>query len=224
MEPTTTGASVGYVNDKQSKMLIVHPVKRAVDIFIALAALVFLAPVLLVTYAAVKLTSKGPGIFVQERCGLAGEMFNCYKFRSMEIDAAARLAKILAEDPEAAREWRSTHKLRNDPRVTPIGYFLRKSSIDELPQLINILRGDMSIVGPRPIVLDERMRYGRHIASYNRVRPGVVGLWQISGRSNVSYNDRVSLDVEYVDTWSLKNDLMIFLKAIPAVLFARGAY
>jgi undecaprenyl-phosphate galactose phosphotransferase len=145
------------------------------------------------------------------------------KFRTMHVDADALLADILARDPAAASEWEASQKLKDDPRITPIGQVLRRTSLDELPQLINVLRGEMSLVGPRPIVAAEVRFYGRHIADYYQARPGITGLWQVSGRSDTSYPRRVELDVWYVRNWVLWHDIAILLKTVPAVLFRRGA-
>jgi len=134
------------------------------------------------------------------------------------------LREYLAGNPSAREEWSETHKLKNDPRITPLGRFLRKSSVDELPQLYNVIRGDMSLVGPRPIVRDEIVRYGAHIEEYLRVRPGLTGLWQVSGRSDISYQHRVVLDVRYVREWSLWRDFVIIFKTIPALLRSSGSY
>lgn len=193
-------------------------VKRAMDIPIALLALIVLSPLMLLTALLIKATVGGPVIFGHRRVGLNGDPFYCLKFRTMVRDGDEILARHLADDPEAAREWRETRKLKNDPRVTPLGKVLRSSSIDELPQLINILRGEMSCVGPRPIVADELERYGSHAAEYYKARPGLTGLWQVSGRSELSYPERVALDCAYVRQWSLRNDCMILLKTIPAVI------
>jgi Undecaprenyl-phosphate galactose phosphotransferase WbaP len=198
--------------------------KRALDLAITLPVVVFLAPVFLLILLAVKLTSEGPAFFAQRRVGLNGRTFVCYKFRTMRIDAAERLDRLLASDPDAAREWAQFQKLRNDPRVTVLGRFLRKSSLDELPQLINVMRGDMSIVGPRPITSAEIHRYGSGYVYYTAVRPGIVGLWQVSGRNSLTYEQRVAYDVEYVRNWSILTDLRILVRAIPVVLFASGAY
>ncbi len=198
--------------------------KRAMDVAIALPALIFLLPVLGLIALAIKLDDGGPVLFAHRRRGKDGRTFRCLKFRTMVKNAEARLAEILAADPVKAQEWARDQKLREDPRVTRLGRFLRKSSLDELPQLWNILRGEMSIVGPRPIVSDEVARYGEDIVFYDRVRPGVLGLWQISGRNDTTYEARVALDVEYAQTRSLPGDLAILVRSVPAVLLSRGAY
>lgn len=192
--------------------------KRVADIIIALTALILLAPLMAMVAAMIYLTQGGPVIFAHERIGFGGRKFRCFKFRSMVTDAKERLAAYLAANPEAARTWAETQKLRHDPRVTWFGHILRKSSLDELPQLFNVLRGEMSCVGPRPVVADELLRYGEHAREYTKVRPGVTGLWQVSGRSNTTYAHRVKLDRVYVRRWSLAADLVILLRTIPAVL------
>jgi exopolysaccharide production protein ExoY len=169
---------------------------RGLDILIASALLLFLAPIMIVV-ALGYIFDRGPLFFGHRRIGQSGKEFHCLKFRTMVIDAQARLEGLLAADPEARLEWEATRKLKADPRITPIGRMLRRSSLDELPQLINVLRGDMSLVGPRPITLDERAYYGRFFSTYCAVQPGITGLWQISGRNDVSYRKRVALDVAF---------------------------
>ena len=151
-------------------------------------------------------------------------MFPCLKFRSMALDADDHLATLLASNPKTGAEWAAHHKLKNDPRITPIGAFLRKTSLDELPQLLNVLRGEMSLVGPRPIVPAEIVRYGRYIRHYYSARPGITGLWQISGRNNISYRRRVALDVLYIRSRSLPLNLYILGRTVPCVLLAEGIY
>jgi exopolysaccharide production protein ExoY len=192
--------------------------KRLMDITLAVLALVLLAPVMALTALAVRLAMGSPVVFAHRRVGLNGAVFRCYKFRTMVGDAEEVLRRHLAADPAAAEEWRATHKLRDDPRVTPLGRVLRKSSLDELPQFLNVLRGDMSCVGPRPIVVEELARYGADAAAYLSVRPGVTGAWQVGGRSSVGYDARVALDRAYVREWSLWRDVVIILRTIPAVL------
>jgi len=197
---------------------------RAIDIVLALAALIVLAPVMLAVALLVKLTSKGPAIFRHRRIGRNGKDFYCCKFRTMVCDADVRLAKLLREDPAARAEWEQDHKLRNDPRITPIGSFLRKTSLDELPQIFNVLMGSMSWVGPRPIVAGEVIRYGRRFNAYCEVRPGITGLWQVSGRNDTSYRRRVAMDVLYVLSRSLRLYSMIIVRTVPAVLRQQGSY
>jgi exopolysaccharide production protein ExoY len=197
---------------------------RAFDIIVALLAIVFTAPLLIAVAAGVFLTDGGPPVFAHQRIGRNGRSFRCFKFRSMVVDAEARLAALLARDPVAWRDWERDHKLRRDPRITRIGDFLRKSSVDELPQLFNVLRGEMSIVGPRPIVTAEVARYGARFASYCLVRPGITGLWQVSGRNDTTYRRRVALDTLYARHKCLTFDIKIVAMTIPAVLLGRGSY
>jgi undecaprenyl-phosphate galactose phosphotransferase len=199
-------------------------VKRAMDLAITFPVLVFTSPLLMLIYVLLKIFDPGPALFSQLRVGKDGRTFLVYKFRTMRVDAAARLEALLASDPAAASEWASFQKLRKDPRVTILGRFLRKSSLDELPQLLNIMRGEMSVVGPRPVTSSEIYRYGSEYPFYTAVRPGVVGLWQVSGRNRLAYTERVALDVKYVKTWTVWADVKILLRAIPVVLFGLGAY
>jgi exopolysaccharide production protein ExoY len=197
---------------------------RAIDVVLSIAALIFLAPLLLLVALLVYIVDPGPILFGHRRLGKDGRSFRCWKFRSMVVDADARLRALLETDPVARAEWEADHKLRDDPRVTRIGHFLRKSSLDELPQFFNVLVGEMSLVGPRPIVSDEIAKYGRYFASYCRVRPGITGLWQISGRNDVSYRRRVALDVAYVRSKSVALDIGILLLTVPRVVARRGSY
>jgi len=198
--------------------------KRCFDVLFALMALAFAAPVGLVLALLVKLSDGGPICYRHKRIGYSGETFFCLKFRTMAVDADRILRTHLDGNPEAEREWAETRKLKNDPRITPLGRVLRMSSLDELPQLINILRGEMSIVGPRPVVSDEIGHYGIDALAYLRARPGLTGAWQVSGRSDVSYSYRVALDRDYVEQWSMLNDLLIIAKTVPAVFLAKGSY
>jgi Undecaprenyl-phosphate galactose phosphotransferase WbaP len=197
-------------------------VKTAVDFIVACAMTVVLLPVLLIIAALIKLDG-GPALFSHRRIGHGGHRFNCLKFRTMVTNSDAVLRRHLAENPAAAAEWAETRKLRNDPRITAIGRILRKTSLDELPQLFNVLRLDMSLVGPRPIVGEEICRYGDDIGYYYETRPGITGLWQVSGRSDTSYTRRVELDRWYVKNWTLAQDFAILMQTIPAVLLRRGA-
>lgn len=198
--------------------------KRALDIVGALAMCVVFAPIALCSALLVLQQSGMPIIYRQRRVGLAGRSFEIYKFRSMVKDSDARLAALLAEDPKAAREWAQTHKLKDDPRVTAIGHLLRKTSMDELPQLINVLKGEMSLVGPRPVVEPELEKYGASLPHYLSVKPGLTGLWQISGRSDVSYPERVALDVEYARSHSIFGDIQIVLKTAGVLFRDHGGY
>lgn len=197
--------------------------KRALDVAVASLALLFVAPLLLIIAALVRLQDGQAAIFSHTRYGQNGRTFKCLKIRSMVPDAAERLQELLERDPDAKREWELTQKLTHDPRITPLGQFIRATSIDELPQLINVLKGDMSLVGPRPISLSERSKYGENFADYCSVRPGITGLWQVSGRSNVSYPERVRMDTAYALNRSFWGDIVIMLKTIPAVLKSDGA-
>ena len=186
--------------------------------------LVLLAPFFLIVALMVR-ADGGPAFFAHQRVGRGGKLFGCLKFRSMVVDSQARLESLLASDPAARAEWEATRKLKNDPRITRIGRFLRSTSLDELPQLINVLRGEMSLVGPRPVQEAEIDRYyGASAAHYMAVRPGITGLWQVSGRSETSYESRVALDVAYVSRPSLLADIAILLRTPVAVLSRRGAH
>jgi undecaprenyl-phosphate galactose phosphotransferase len=198
-------------------------IKRACEVGLAVAMLLALLPLFLIFALVIRLDG-GPTFYGQVRVGQGGRPFRCLKFRSMVHNADRVLADLLARDPEAAAEWARDFKLKNDPRITKIGRFLRSSSLDELPQLLNVLRGEMSFVGPRPIVEAEIERYRQDIDLYYLVRPGITGLWQISGRNDVSYDERVAFDARYVLHWSLRFDLMILLRTLPAVLRKSGAY
>lgn len=198
--------------------------KRSLDVALISACLPVLLPVMVAIAVAIRLDSKGPILLYQRRVGRNGRAFKMWKFRSMVEGAEAKLQAYLAADPAARTEWEETHKLKNDPRVTPLGRILRRTSLDELPQLWNILVGDMSLVGPRPIVRDEIDRYQAVYPLYTQSRPGLTGLWQVSGRSNTSYARRIVLDKIYIRRWSLAMDVGILLRTIPAVLFGRGAY
>ena len=195
--------------------------------FFDLAAAAFLSIILspLLIFIAWQIRRSGPGIlFVQPRIGYKGEKFLCYKFRTMAPDAEKILNDLLARDPVAKKEWEEKTKITNDPRVTKVGEFLRKTSLDELPQLLNVLKGSMSLVGPRPILLHEVDKYGSKLAFYQNVRPGITGLWQVSGRSDTDYADRIHLDTWYVKNWSLWYDIAIIFKTFKVVMLRRGAY
>lgn len=192
--------------------------KRVFDIAASAAALVVLAPVMLFVALAILLTMGRPVIFIQQRVGHGLAPFRCFKFRTMVTDSQERLARYLGDNPAAAALWRDKQKLEHDPRVTWLGRILRKSSLDELPQLFNILRGDMSCVGPRPVLESELARYGAHIADYAAARPGLTGVWQVSGRGNTTYAHRVNCDRIYARRWSHVLDMSIILRTIPALM------
>jgi lipopolysaccharide/colanic/teichoic acid biosynthesis glycosyltransferase len=217
----TSTQAIGLERDRKALFPIA---KRALDIIGAGVGLVLLAPFFLIVALMVR-ADGGPALFAHQRVGRGGKLFGCLKFRSMVIDSQARLEALLASDPGARAEWEATRKLKNDPRITRIGRFLRSTSLDELPQLINVLRGEMSLVGPRPVQEAEIDRYyGASAAHYMAVRPGITGLWQVSGRSETSYESRVALDVAYVSRPSLLADISILLRTPVAVLSRRGAH
>ncbi|CAO4167568.1 Bacterial sugar transferase domain-containing protein [Methylorubrum aminovorans] len=197
--------------------------KRSLDIGVAGTALFFLLPLLLLLGLLVWASDGEAPIFRHQRIGRNGRRFGCLKFRSMVVDGDRVLQDHLARNPAARAEWHETQKLTDDPRVTPLGRVLRKTSLDELPQLINVLKGEMSLVGPRPIVEAEVERYGSSFVTCFSVTPGVTGLWQASGRSNCSYAERVALDLDYATHWGLGRDIAIMLRTIPAVLAQRGS-
>ena len=192
--------------------------KRLCDLGIAAGALLVLFPIMITVSLFVKLIDRGRVFLVHPRIGLRGRPFPCYKFRTMVSDAEEQLKKILASDPLLAAQWHTDRKLRYDPRVTSVGHLLRKTSLDEVPQLLNVLRGEMSCVGPRPVTAEELRRYGEVACDYAKVRPGLTGLWQVCGRSHRSYTERIALDRLYVQAWSLRLDLAILLRTIPTVL------
>ena len=198
--------------------------ERAFDVTIALIALVFFAFVLGLIAALIAAERSGPVLFSHSRVGRQGRMIRVLKIRTMLPNSDALLQAHLAAHPEAAAEWARDFKLRRDPRVTPLGDFLRKSSLDEIPQFLNVLRGEMSVVGPRPIVVAEQARYGRGLNAYLSVRPGITGLWQVSGRNNVSYRRRVAMDKLYARRKSLLLDLSIIVRTVPAVLLRKGSF
>jgi exopolysaccharide production protein ExoY len=198
--------------------------KRAFDVLVALAALCIAAPVMIATSIAIKMLDGGPIFFVQNRIGFAGRSFPCLKFRTMEVGAEDKLKQYLLAHDWAAAEWNSSRKLKRDPRITLIGNALRRTSIDELPQLFNVLIGHMSMVGPRPVVADEIQYYGGDAQAYFSTRPGLTGEWQTSGRSDLSYPERVQLDCRYCSRWSFSKDLFIMLKTLPILVMRRGSY
>ena len=199
-------------------------IKRIFDIVCTVCGGILISPLLLAVFVWVKLDSPGPAFFKHRRVGKDGKEFNCYKFRSMVIDSKEQLEKLLATDPKAKEEWERDFKLKNDPRITKSGAFLRKTSLDELPQLLNVLKGEMSLVGPRPIVQKEVPKYGQYIKEYYMVLPGITGLWQASGRSDIDYPERVAMDRWYVHNWSIWLDIILIWRTLFAVIHGRGAY
>jgi Undecaprenyl-phosphate galactose phosphotransferase WbaP len=199
-------------------------IKRFMDLSIVTIGGLVILPFLLVIALLVKLSSPGPVLYGHERMGRNGVRFKAYKFRSMIIDADKKLDELLASDVKLKEEWEASHKLKNDPRVTTIGKFLRRTSFDEFPQLINILKGEMSLVGPRPVVKEEMIRYGENYRRIFSVKPGLTGLWQVSGRSDTDYADRISYDTYYIQSWSVWLDLWVLYRT-PGVIFkGKGAY
>jgi exopolysaccharide production protein ExoY len=193
------------------------PSKRLADLAVAGVAITLLAPVMLMIALLILVTMGRPVFYAHERIGFRRKPFGCLKFRSMVRDPDETLRRHFLAHPQARREWIDTQKLRDDPRITFVGRMIRKSSLDELPQLLNVVRGEMSCVGPRPVIADELDRYGAREPLYLSVRPGMTGLWQVSGRSSVDYDRRTALDEEYVVNWSLWLDLKILVLTIPAV-------
>ena len=198
--------------------------KRVFDLVATIGGGLLILPVLLVLAILVGIDNKGHIIFAHRRVGRNGKPFPCYKFQSMVPDAQERLEEYLAKNPEARKEWEESFKLTNDPRVTKLGAFLRKTSLDELPQLWNVLMGDMSLVGPRPIVTKEIERYGDYIREYYMVPPGITGMWQVNGRSDTTYEERVAMDTWYVRNWSVWIDLVYLFKTVKTVFTGKGAY
>lgn len=197
--------------------------KMLMDRLGALVGLFLLAPIFLIVYLKVR-SDGGPAFYFQNRVGKDGKPFKCWKFRSMIVNADAVLKEILEKDPVAREEYAKDYKLKNDPRITAFGHFLRKSSLDEIPQLYNVLKGEMSLVGPRPVVKAEEVYYGDKFDQYMAVRPGITGLWQVSGRNDVTYDQRVALDTWYVQNWSVWTDIVIIFKTTFVVLYRKGAY
>ncbi len=198
--------------------------KRIFDVIIASITLIVFLPLFAFVVLLLKLSDPGPVVFRHIRVGQGGRRFACFKFRSMVLDSDKVLKTLLESDPAARKEWDRTQKLANDPRITPLGKFLRQSSLDELPQLINVIRGDMSLVGPRPIVPSELTRYGDKLSLYLLARPGITGIWQVSGRNDCGYDRRIEMDANYVRNWRFSTDFVILLRTLGAVLAQRGSY
>ena len=198
-------------------------VKRTFDIICSSLLIIVSLPLLAYLYYKVT-RDGGPAIYGHMRVGRHGKLFPCYKFRSMVLNSQEVLKQLLDSDPQAKEEWERDFKLKNDPRITPVGYFIRKTSLDELPQLFNVLKGQMSLVGPRPIISEELTRYDENVDYYLMAKPGMTGLWQVSGRNNVDYDTRVYFDSWYVKNWSLWNDIVILFKTVKVVFHRDGAY
>lgn len=225
MKSATRSASSPYFSSYATGAPPVGGVsKRSFDILVALGAFILISPIFLMIMALVKFSDGGRVFYGHRRIGYNGTTFRCLKFRTMAENGDAILQQYLKDNPAAYEEWRTARKLQFDPRVTVVGTVLRKLSLDELPQLFNILRGEMSLVGPRPVVEDELELYEASAIYYLQTRPGLTGLWQVSGRNDVSYAARVAFDTHYVCNWSLVSDLRIVVRTIPAVCLSRGSY
>ncbi len=211
--------------EKTNKKILYRATKRMIDIIGAIVGIIFLIPTTIAVCLARKISKedKGPVFYEQLRYGKNGKVFRLYKFRSMCIGADEKLKKYLEENEEIRKEFQKTHKLQNDPRITKIGNFLRKTSLDELPQVINILKGEMSFVGPRPVVEKEVEDYGKNKDKFLSVKPGLTGYWQVNGRSNTTYEERMEMELYYVDNCSLWLDIKIFFKTFIAVFKKEGA-
>jgi Undecaprenyl-phosphate galactose phosphotransferase WbaP len=224
VEPRDIGGVLALHVSQALRHPLSRTTKRLIDVAITFCGAVLLLPVFLLLCLAIRLGSKGPILYGHTRIGRNQTTFKVWKFRSMYQNGDEILRERLAREPELKREWERDHKLKKDPRVTPLGRLMRKTSLDELPQLWNVLAGDMSLVGPRPIVTAEIQRYGADFQAYAAVRPGITGLWQISGRNNTSYEERVQFDEYYVRNWSVFLDLYIILRTVKTVLAGEGAY
>lgn len=224
-EPSQIVLNPNLLFSEEAILVKEYPFKRLFDVVFSLLALSIGFPFFFLVALAVRCSSTGNVIYSHERIGLNGKSFRCYKFRTMYPDADQRLKEILEKDPLLREEWEKNHKLKKDPRITKIGSFLRKTSLDELPQFWNVLRGDLSVVGPRPRVKAEIQKYfGAKTPYILSVRPGLTGIWQVSGRSNTSYESRLSMDELYIQKQSLLFDLKLIVKTVPAMIFNRGAY
>lgn len=199
-------------------------VKRMFDLVLSLLSLPVALPLAALICMGLYVAAPGSVVFSHQRIGKGGKKFRCYKFRTMLPDSEEILTAYLKQDPSAKAEWEANYKLKNDPRVTIIGKYLRRTSMDELPQLWNVLKGDMSLVGPRPIVEEEIVKYGKFINDYYLVLPGITGIWQVSGRSDTNYDQRVAMDAWYVHNRSFGLDLLLFLKTIKVVILGKGAH
>jgi len=199
-------------------------IKRIIDILFVLFGGIIILPFLLLIALLIKITSSGHVLYKHKRLGKNGKPFYAYKFRTMKKDAEEQLKKLLDSDPAIREEWEKNHKLKKDPRITAVGRILRRTSFDEFPQLINILKGEMSLVGPRPIVYDEIEKYGDDFDRIFSIKPGLTGLWQVSGRSDTNYQDRISYDTYYIQSWSAWLDFWIILKTFGSIIFGKGAY
>jgi Undecaprenyl-phosphate galactose phosphotransferase WbaP len=215
---------LGFVTSHKLRMSWNLGIKRLIDLFIVIVGGLIILPMLLFIALLVKISSPGPVFYGHQRLGKDHKYFTAYKFRSMYKNSDEILKKLLDTDPRLREEWEENHKLKDDPRVTAVGKILRRISFDEFPQLINILKGEMSLVGPRPIVDAEIEKYGKDFDRIFSVKPGLTGLWQVSGRSDTDYTDRVALDTYYLQSWSVWLDLWVLLKTVGVVIKGKGAY
>ncbi len=213
-------------SQRKKTLKVYKLIKNLFDISFSLLILVALIPLFLIIILLIKLSSRGPIFFLQERIGKNNVPFNCIKFRTMYPEAKDILKNLLNKDEKIKKEFEETHKIKNDPRITTIGKLLRKTSLDELPQFFNVLRNEMSIVGPRPIVKAEKKKYGKNLIKVLSIKPGITGLWQVSGRNNLTYKKRVMLDINYVKNYNLLMDIRILIRTFGVILFPldRGAY
>ena len=217
-------SEIAGINQSPRRLFRYRFLKRGLDIFLVIACSPLLILLVAAIAAAIRLGSPGPIFFSHRRIRRHGAFFSMWKFRTMCCNSQKVLDEYLEAHPEARAEWLKNHKLRHDPRVTPVGNFLRRTSLDELPQLWNVLAGSMSLVGPRPIVAAEVEKYGPYFADYCRVKPGITGIWQTSGRSKTSYAERVQLDRSYARNWTFGCDLRILGKTLSSVVNQDGAY
>ena len=199
-------------------------VKRIIDLVISITGMIAVIPLMILLALCVYIDDPGPVFFAHQRIGQGGKSFPCFKYRTMCVSAENKLKEYLSHNQEAKAEWEENFKLRNDPRITRVGKILRRTSLDELPQLFNVLRGEMSLVGPRPIVEEEIPKYGEYFAEFCRVLPGITGVWQVNGRSDTTYEERVAMDVWYVRNWSVWLDVKCLVKTITATIGQEGAY
>ena len=216
---TTSLRTQSDVKTKISKKVYIK-IKRVIDVILASVALILLSPLFVIIAIAIKIDSKGPVFFAHKRIGKNGKIIKLYKFRSMVINAEELIKSFT---PEQMKEYKENYKLTNDPRITKVGKFLRKTSLDELPQLINIINGDLSIIGPRPVIADELEKYGTNKDKFLSVTPGLTGYWAANGRSNTTYEQRMEMELYYIDNLSLKMDIKVFFKTILSVVKKEGA-
>ncbi|WP_368031189.1 undecaprenyl-phosphate galactose phosphotransferase WbaP [Arcobacter sp. s6] len=230
--PMFNGEIINSINHKGMAFFIknnlLNPVDKRIktifDYIVSYSSVLILSPFFILLYCLVYMDTKGKPLFKQRRIGQNGKSFNIYKFRTMVINSDEVLQELLDNNPEIREEWEKDFKLKDDPRITKLGNFLRKTSLDELPQLINVLQGKMSLVGPRPIIDKEIPKYGEYFEYFKAVKPGITGLWQVSGRNDIDYDERVQLDVWYVRNWSVDIDFIILIKTIVVVLSRKGSY